>query len=141
MATKYAKYFAIEKRLKAMPGFDIERSEMIEEFTSGKKSSLKDLTETEYREFCTSIQKLINNPQPSKADWQNTPANIMRRKIIGLCVKMGWVNGSKADLQRIQSWVLKYGYLKKELNTYTESELPKLVSQAEMMYADFLKTY
>lgn len=141
MATKYAKYFAIEKRLKAMPGFDIERSEMIEEFTDGKKSSLKDLTETEYREFCTSIQKLINNPQPSKADWQHTPANIMRKKLIMYCAKVGWVKNGAADMERIQNWVLKYGYLKKELNTYTEAELPKLLTQAESMYADYLKTY
>ena len=142
MATRtYQQYFAIEKRLKAMPGSNIERSELIEDFTHGKKNSLRDLTASEYREFVASLQRLINKKQPKKTDWRTSPANLMRRKIIGLCYKIGWVNESKPDMKKIHAWVLKYGYLHKPMNDYTVSELPKLVTQAENMYKHNLTTY
>ena len=45
-----------------------------------------------------------------------------------------------ADIDRINAWCEKYSYLKKKLDDYTYSELPKLVSQFQNVYKSFLKT-
>jgi hypothetical protein len=70
------------------------------------------------------------------------PADRMRKKIISLAREMGWelrtTAGKAADMDRIKNWVMKYGYLKKPLNDYTINELPRLVTQFEHVYRDFL---
>jgi hypothetical protein len=80
----------------------------------------------------------------------NTPAqqaNTMRKKIIALAHQMGWSkihpgSGNKiADMQRIDEWCNKYGYLHKRLNQYTIEELPKLVTQYQNLYNSFLKGF
>ena len=68
--------------------------------------------------------------------------NQQRRKIIALFAKMGYVKytpqGKRADMNRIHSWVEKYGYLKNPLNSYNKNELPRLVSQVEKFYKKYL---
>lgn len=66
-------------------------------------------------------------------------ANQMRRKIISCCRECGWSNNGKADMARINAWVLKYGYLGKPLMEYNSNELPKLVTQAENMKDSFIR--
>jgi hypothetical protein len=67
-------------------------------------------------------------------------ANQMRRKIISCCRECGWTANGKADMARINAWVLKYGYLGKPLMEYNSNELPKLVTQAENMKDSFIKS-
>lgn len=69
---------------------------------------------------------------------QNDAANKMRRKIISCCRECGFTKEGKADMPRIEAWVLKYGYLGKALNQYSAQELPKLVTQAENMKTTFV---
>ena len=46
----YAAYFAKEKELKKQ-GFDLDRSELINLFTEGKRNGLSEMTPFEYAEF------------------------------------------------------------------------------------------
>lgn len=72
----------------------------------------------------------------------------MRRKIISMAREMAWVisepsklNGVSvlnANMDRINNWCIKYGYLKKSLNEYTFAELPKLVSQFEKLHTQYI---
>lgn len=133
----YTAYFAIEKKLKNQ-GFDFERSELVSQFTDGKKSGLKELTAFEYSEFLKMLNSRFVKVEPSRPPVNEVLQN-QRRKIISLFRKMGYEKDHKADMQRIYGWVLEYGYLHKSLNQYNEKELPKLVTQAEKVYTTYLR--
>lgn len=113
-------------------GFDAERTELIATFTDGKKSSLKKLTNTEYNLFLKWLSERFN--LTLKKDWQNSPANIMRRKIWVLFVqKMNYTD------EAMQEWVVKYGKYHKPLSKHTTAELTILLAQAERVYETFAK--
>jgi hypothetical protein len=63
----------------------------------------------------------------------------MRRRILSLCHTLGWnvwdhhSQKHVVDWERLNSWMLKYGYLHKPLNRYSYFELGKLVTQFENM--------
>jgi len=132
--TNFKQYFAIEKQLKKQ-GNHLTRAEMIEDFTQGKKSSLKDLSPWEYKELIIQLNRTLGmttaNP---KNDWMNTPENKMRRKIWGLFIRKMHYTEDGLNL-----WLLKYGKFHKALNEHTKNELTQLVTQAENVYASFLK--
>jgi site-specific DNA-adenine methylase len=153
----YSSYFAAQSVLKKM-GFDIERAEVISEVTNNRKSSLKELTPFEYRELVNHLNRIIANSKsathdapyqsvsasgPQSAinqDWQSTPENIMRRKILALFYKMNYRSNGKTDVNRVNEWSLKYGRFKKPLNKHTREELTQLVSQVEKVYQSFIET-
>lgn len=112
------------------------KADMVIEVTNGREHSTKQLTFEEANLMIARLDATIKERQRK----QHEPAQLMRRKIISCCREMGWVKGGKADMQRIYTWVLKYGYLHKPLNKYTLQELPKLVTQAENMKNDYLKS-
>ena len=68
----------------------------------------------------------------------------MRNKIYYYAHEMKWQQPHSrdkflvADYKRIDDWCLQFSYLKKKLNQYTYAELPKLLSQFEMVYKSFL---
>jgi len=94
-------------------------------------NSTKDLRYEEANQLISTIDKI----GVQKYD----AANQMRRKIISCCRECGWTKNGKADMDRINAWVLKYGYLGKPLMEYNSLELPKLVTQAENMKDSFIK--
>lgn len=132
---RFSAFFKINERLRSC-GVDIERSELIQDFTNDKKSSLTELSPWEYNELI----KWLNRTYPDGEDLVKIKTNQMRRKIIGLFRKMEWQDNGKADMERIYAWTLKYGYLKLPLNEYTYEELPKLVTQVETIYAKYLQS-
>ena len=133
--SKYSAFFRIHNRIQAS-GLEIERSELIDDFTSGQKQSLQKLTPWEYNE----LLNWLNRTFPAGEDPKKAKANQMRRKIIALFRKMGYQEDGKADMERIYAWVLKYGLLNKSLNQYTYDELPKLVTQVESIYKKHLQS-
>ena len=106
--------------------------ELLADATHGRTSSVKELTPDELARIERGIQELLY-PVGDKA-------NRMRRKVIGILAARGAVNRQgKPEMQHVQAWVIKYGYMHKELNAYTVLELPKLVSQAEGIVASDIK--
>lgn len=134
---KYAAYFALEKKLKAL-GYPFHRSELIFQHTKGQKQSLTELSHIEYTELIKHMQALIGEREHGKADR-------MRKKIISLFRHMGyeWQVGTtqvvKADMDRINRWCEKYGKFHKPLNHHNLSELAQLTTQAEQVYASYLQ--
>jgi hypothetical protein len=131
----YKQYFAIEKQIKQL-GVDIDRDEIIHNVTAGRKDSLRDLTAAEYRELIYAMNQLLGNSNSAKFKKMDK----QRKKIIALLCKVGYTKNGVADMPRINQWCEKYGYLHKSLNSYTEKELPFLVSQAENVYKKFIKS-
>lgn len=126
----YSQYFVIEKKLN-QNGFDVDRKELLEEYSKGDKTSLKELTPHEYKEFLNWVQTLLNNPLNSKSGVNNN----MRRKVIALFVhKMDYT------MESLDNWCLIYGKHKKRLNDHNYNELVDLVTQAERTYASYVNT-
>ena len=105
------------------------------EITNGRESSTKCLS---FDEANALIKKLEQDEREMNKQVHDR-ADSMRKKIIGCCRQMGWEKGGRADMQRINAWVLKYGYLHKELMKYTNMELPTLVTQAAALRDSTLK--
>jgi hypothetical protein len=114
------------------------KADMVTEVTNGREHSSKLLTHEEANVMIARLEATVKERQAKQKAQE--PEQIMRRKIISCCREMGWIKGGKADMPRIYTWVLKYGYLHKSLNKYTAAELPRLVTQAENMKNDYLKS-
>jgi hypothetical protein len=131
----YSAYFAKEKELKAK-GFDFERSELVEQFTAGRKNGLSQLSHFEYAEFL----RWLNSAFQQATNTEAKKCNQMRRKIIALFHKMGYkLENGNIDMQHVNDWCVKYGHKHKELNSYNYNELCDLLTQAESCYKSFLK--
>jgi hypothetical protein len=82
----------------------------------------------------------------------------MRRQVIAIFHEAGWNlpisandeagsppgergggGGVRIDMERVNAWCVKHGYLHKKLNAYTYEELPKLVTQAKKYLEWYLK--
>lgn len=128
----YKAYFALEKKANQM-GFKESRQEVIEDFTNGEKTSLKELTQQEYKSLIKQLSKLLKTSvkREAKQDWQKTPENRMRRKIIANLRRCGYTTeNGKADMDRINNWATTHGHAHKPLNDYNNKELVKLVTQS-----------
>lgn len=110
-----------------------DKANIISSFTNGRSTSSKDLTVQEANELLAAF-----NTKPAIDDDPRSP---MIKKLFKMAHQLGWIKKhtvatncglfEKNDNSQLYGWVLKYGYLKKELRAYTYSELPKLVSQLE----------
>lgn len=130
--TKYSGFFGAfrQARLAGLPHQD--HHELVLEFTKGRTSSLHDLAVTELLEL-TGQLRALGNRDAAKCDR-------MRKKVIGILKGCGYIlPDGKADMPRIYAWVLDRGYLHKELNSYTDNELPRLVFQAEQVQASMIQ--
>jgi hypothetical protein len=73
--------------------------------------------------------------------------NEQRRKIISLLRGIGFYyfceikQRTVADMPRIHKYVEEVGYLHKNMNTYTSAELPKLVTQVEIIHGKEIKNF
>jgi len=137
----FPEFFALLKQLGIKT--DDERHELIYDFTDGRTSSSKDLTEVEMNLLITRLRRQSSGTISAGFTPRNDAANKMRRKIISMAYQIGWTertpNGDKADMLRINGWCHKFGYLHKPLNDYALPELPRLVTQFENMYNDVVK--
>lgn len=109
--------------------------DLVVDLTNGREQSTKSLTFNEANKMIAYLEQKQQERNKKAYD----RADAMRKKIIVFCRETGWVKNGKADMSRIYSWVEKYGYLHKPLRSYTEAELPRLVTQAENMRNSFIK--
>lgn len=132
--SKYAAYFAMEREVKQI-GFNVDRSELVSQFTDGQKNGLTDLSDFQYQEFLRWLRPIIQEAKNDhQENWKNSPENRMRRKIIALFIhRMGYT------YKELDEWCVKSGEFKKALNDHTYNELTKLVTQAEKVHASFIQ--
>jgi hypothetical protein len=129
--TAFKHFFAAEKKLR-QSGLYYDRAELIEEFTKGRTSSLRALSASEYTDLVVFMNQLVGKNEFQKA-------NDMRRKVIALLAKQGYVKDGFSDMERINAFCVSHGHAHKELNAYSIDELTKLVSQVDIMYAKFIE--
>ena len=131
---KYSTFYAAYNA-SLQAGNTLTKEEQVLSFTDGRTASLRELSDTELK----ALVQQLNSLREGK---QQQPAQRMRRHIIAMAHEMRWeVEGGKVDMQRLNNWVAKYGYLhatKHSLNQYTAKQLPKLVSQFRSVYKSYL---
>lgn len=128
-----------------------QKANIVAGISQGRTESSKDLTDTEAQAMITYLKE---NIPPPVLDGLDIKADKMRKKIISYAWQMNWtikINALelaklpssalpyKCDMNRLNAWCEKYGYLHKKLNDYSYQELPKLLTQFENMYNDYLK--
>jgi hypothetical protein len=108
-------------------GLQGQKAALVAGVTQGRTESSRELTSAE----ADTIIAYLKTQQP---------AHKMRRKLIGLAHEMNWhlAGTRKVDMERVNAWCVSNGYLHKPLNDYTVKELPKLVSQYELVYKHYL---
>jgi hypothetical protein len=122
----YKQFYAILKTLNGR-GIDLSKDELVSDYTNGRTKSLKEMTPYEYKQMIINLNSFVSNSDALKEDK-------MRKKILSIAHELNWTlpNG-KIDWPKLNAWLLKYGYLHKELNRYKLSELPQLVSQIQQL--------
>lgn len=100
------------------------------EYSNGRTESSKELQLTEVENIITALE------DPFKI---NDKADTMRKKCLALAHQMRWeLAGGKIDINRVDEFCTKRGYLKKPFNDYTQKELPLLITQFEKANQHFL---
>ncbi|WP_149913511.1 hypothetical protein [Sphingobacterium cavernae] len=108
------------------------KEELIYLHTDGRSTSIRDLKFEE-------ADKVIRSLTSGEVKY-HTPKEKMVRKILSMAHEMNWeLQTGKVDMDRVNRWCVDYGYLHKEIDRYTESELPQLVSAFENMHLKHLK--
>jgi hypothetical protein len=117
-------------------GLTSEKAALVKTYTKGRTTSSAAMTFTECDNLLAHLAASKRVPVPD----QDGRANQMRRAILSAAHQMRWqLDGStRVDMVRVNEWCKTKGYLKKELNAYTYEELPKLLSQINLVLADFL---
>lgn len=123
----YKSFFAIEKRMKTA-GMDIDRAELVADYTEGRTESLKDLSPFEYRGLIKALNTLLG-----AKDYPRDVKDQMRSKVIAILCNLGYTKDDKPDMIRINHWCVTHGHGKCELNQYSQTGLSKLIYQAEAM--------
>lgn len=104
------------------------RTELAFQYSNGRTDSTKKL----YEEECDLlIERLKIEVNKGKDEAELTKKELMQRKFFFYCHELGWKKKGQLDYKGINTWLLKYGYLKKPLKEYKESELSKLLQQIE----------
>ncbi|MFT3750948.1 MAG: hypothetical protein QM768_21725 [Agriterribacter sp.] len=119
------------------------KAAIISNATNGRTTHTSELLYEEAKQILQGfarIKKQVETPKPTQK---------MINKLFAIAHEMGWVknvtsvgkNGLevKKDYTILHNWINKYGYLRKPLNQYSYSELPKLLYQFEHgVYKEYL---
>lgn len=101
------------------------KRDLVMEFSKGRCESSKKLTEQEAQNLIDHLNEL-------------DPSDKMRKKIISICYQIGMIYGDSAadkkmNQAKVYAFIKKIGYLKKDFNSYSRSELTKLIYQVEQI--------
>ena len=108
---------------------------MVMGFTDFRTKNVSEMTVPEGIAMIKHLKSL--DPDEVKAD-------VMRKKIIAMAYERAGLGRSATKQQKyavvnwLDGWCKKFGYKHKGLNAYTLAELPKLVSQFEIVLKDLL---
>ncbi|MBT1702938.1 hypothetical protein [Chryseosolibacter indicus] len=116
-------------------GLRDQKDSIVLSFSAGKTTKVSRMS---FNEAAALIGHLVS------LDPEENSISKMRNKILAMAHEMNWTkvtgNGVHAlDIEHVNNWCISKGYLKKKLDDYTYSELPKLVSQFEEVYKSYLK--
>jgi hypothetical protein len=123
MQRNYSQVLAVIKRIKR------DKEEFVYEFTNGKTTSLRALTDREYNDLWAVLEPFNTPP----------PGDLMRKKMISIAKQMNWGSNTKQIIERLDGWCLKQKFQKK-LNQLDVPQLTTMLTVFESkVYVDYLK--
>ncbi|HRY33416.1 MAG TPA: hypothetical protein P5531_10660 [Bacteroidales bacterium] len=121
------------------------RHDIVHTITQGRTTNSAELSDLEADEMIRYLEQMTKPEKYSQAG-VDPQGQQMRRRILSLCYTIGWTRWNEryqrsvVDFERLDAWMMKYGYLHKKLNYYSYKELPTLVTQFESMAEHVLTT-
>lgn len=125
------------------------KNDLVMDASQGRTESVRELLGAEMDQLILHLEEKIreakNDASPKTRNIQRMDR--MRKRIFSICYTIGWTtidpekNRHIVDQNRLNGWLIKYGYLHKELNDYTYLELPTLITQFERLLKSTLATY
>ena len=111
------------------------KAELVFKFSGGRVTSSANMIVPE----CQSLINHLKAVSKGYAKLSNDPANRMRRKILAMCHEMRWTDPvtREVDWDRLNAWLLKYGFRHQFLNDYSLADLPVLITQFEQLLKDY----
>jgi len=111
-----------------------DKRDLVIQYSNGRVESSAGLNFYECQSLIDYLQAVADVLNNNKENEAFKKADKQRKKVLSICHDLGWETpGGKIDWSRLNAWLLKYGYLHKELNKYTLAELPALVTQFEQL--------
>lgn len=111
--------------------------DLVFQSTNGRTRSSKETTSIECQSLLNHLRHL-QTQMGDKKPKEDTPENKMRRKIIARMHEMNWrTPAGKADMKRLENWLLKYTAEKKKFNNYTFEELQKLIPVFDKLLKEY----
>jgi hypothetical protein len=114
-----------------------DKKDLVRMYSGGNTESVKNMMYHEARELLSHLNSFVPPPELTK---EQRDGDRMRKRLISMAHELRWhKQGSlKIDINRIDRWCIKYGYLHKRFQEYSNKELPGLITQFENMYVQHL---
>lgn len=124
----YKMFYAIVKQ------YDLDKEEVVYEFTGGRTSSLRALTDGEFHELMIKLQK---RQKPSK--WSPKPGDNQRKKLIAIAGAMHWGQNTMEIIGKLNVWI--ESHWGKRMNDCSEDEINRILWVMEnKIYKEYLKS-
>jgi len=123
------------------------KHELVQDASEGRTESARELKNKEFHELINHLEEKLKSAKQDARPAKQAALRMdrMRKRILSICYSIGWTRFDPdkrrhtVDLDRLRAWLLKYGYLHKEINDYTYLELPALVTQVEKLLVSTLE--
>jgi hypothetical protein len=122
------------------------KADLVQQYTQNRETSTAKLTWKEAQDMIADLTRAAGPNPPTSSGGKTLTADDLkadakRKRILHYAHLMGHeLRDGKVDMEWVNGWCQKYGYLHKELNAYLLPELSKLVWQMEETYKHFLKS-
>ena len=136
----YARFYA-SYNTSVKCGNSASKEEVVFEFTGGRTTSLRELSEVELNDLIDQLNQKSTIQGTKKYSKDETARNTMRRAIIAQfhCAGRDGVRAAKAWAEK-QGATIEHVNIKRRFNEYTQPELISLIKKAEKMRLSDMKT-
>ena len=136
----YARFYA-SYNTSVKCGNSASKEEVVFEFTGGRTTSLRELSEVELNDLIDQLNQKSTIQGTKKYSKDETARNTMRRAIIAQfhCAGRDGVRAAKAWAEK-QGATIDHVNIKRRFNEYTQPELISLIKKAEKMRVSDMKT-
>ena len=136
----YARFYA-SYHTSVKCGNSASKEEVVFEFTVGRTTSLRELSEVELNDLIDQLNQKSTIQGTKKYSKDETARNTMRRAIIAQfhCAGRDGVRAAKAWAEK-QGATIEHVNIKRRFNEYTQPELISLIKKAEKMRLSDMKT-
>lgn len=117
------------------------KEDLVQDASDGRTVSVRELKKLEMDNLVSHLENKLKDAREAATPKKQTVVKMdrMRKRILSICYSIGWTRFDPStgkhsiDMERLEAWLDKYGYLHKGLNEYTYLELPTLITQFERL--------